>query len=128
MKNLLLLLMLTGLMSAWAVAQDASSDSKSKDEVRSITGCLAKGDSANEFQLTAADGSTWELKGNNAVDLAAHVGHEVRITGAVSNAAMHNMKEDSKDVAKDAGMKKNNAEHGHLKATDVQMVSDSCSK
>jgi|SRR5581483_3770199 len=128
MKKLCICLLFAGLVSTWAFAQDTASDSKSKDDVRSITGCLAKGDSANEYQLNAADGSTWELKSSSAVDLSAHVGHEVRVTGAVSNSTMHNLKEDSKDVAKDSGMKKNNAEHGHLKATDVQMVSDSCSK
>jgi hypothetical protein len=39
---------------------------------------------------------------------------------------MHNMKEDTKEMAKDAGMKKSDSEHGHLKVTDVKMVSDSC--
>jgi hypothetical protein len=60
------------------------------------------------------------------VDLAEHVGHTVTATGVVSNAAMHNMKEDAKDAAKDSGMKKDNSEHGHLKITEVKMVSESC--
>ena len=47
-------------------------------------------------------------------------------TGVVSNATMHNMKEDAKDAAKDSGMKKSDAEHGHMKITDVKMVSESC--
>jgi hypothetical protein len=38
------------------------------------------------------------------------------------------MKEDAKDAAHDSGMKKSNTEHGHLKITDVQMVSDSCQR
>jgi hypothetical protein len=38
------------------------------------------------------------------------------------------MKEDTKEMASDAGMKKSNTEHGHLKVTNVKMVSDSCSK
>jgi len=50
------------------------------------------------------------------------------VTGVVSHAKAHNMKEDTKDMAHDAGMKKENTEHGHLKVTDVKMVSDSCSK
>ena len=128
MKKLVMCVLLAGLMSAWAVAQDNATDSKSKDDVRSVTGCLAKGDSADEFQLTAKDGSTWELHSNSAVDLASHVGHEVTITGAVSNSTLHNLKEDTKDVAKDTGVKKSNNEHGHLKPTSVQMVSDSCAK
>jgi hypothetical protein len=115
-------------MCAASLAQDNSTSSKSKDEVRTLTGCLAKGDSADEFTLKTADGSTWEMHSNSSVDLASHVGHEVRVTGAVSNSKLHNLKEDTKDTAADTGVKKDNAEHGHLKPTDVQMVSDSCSK
>ena len=60
------------------------------------------------------------------VDLAEHLGHTVTATGVVSNAKMHNMKEDAKETAKDSGMKKSNADHGHMKITDVKMVSESC--
>jgi hypothetical protein len=98
---------------------------KEKADVRDITGCLSKGDSANEFLLTGTDGSTWEVR-SSKVALAEHVGHTVTATGVVSNAAMHNMKEDAKDVAKDSGMAKSDREHGHLKVTNVKMVSESC--
>ena len=125
-SRLLLCVVLAGLTSAWAIAQDT--DTKSKGEVRSITGCLSKGDSADEFLLTANDGSTWEARSNNAVDLASHVGHTIEAKGVVSHAKMHNMKEDTKDAAKDSGMKKTSTEHGHLKVTDVHMVADSCQK
>jgi len=126
-RQMLVLLMFV-LLGTWlAAAQDAASDSKSKSDTRTITGCLAKGDNADEFLLTAQDGSTWEIK-SSAVNLADHVGHTVAATGVVSNATMHNLKEDTKDVAKDAHMSKSNSEHGHMKITDVQMVSSSCSK
>jgi hypothetical protein len=126
LSRLLLCLILVGLAASWAVAQDETSDSKSKSDVRTITGCLTKGDSAKEFLLTANDGSTWEVRGS--ADLASHVGHTISAKGVVSNARMHNMKEDAKDAAKDSGMKKSDTEHGHLKVTDVTMVSDSCQK
>jgi hypothetical protein len=100
---------------------------KSKSDVRTITGCLSKGDSAKEFLLTGQDGSTWEVR-SSAVPLASHVGHTVAATGVVSNATMHNMKEDTKDMAKDSGMKKDSTEHGHMKITDVKMVSETCGK
>ena len=100
---------------------------KSKGDVKDVTGCLSKGDSAREFLLTGDDGSTWEVR-SSRVPLAEHVGHTVTATGVVSNAKMHNMKEDAKDMAKDSGMKKNASEHGHMKITAVQMVSDSCQK
>ena len=122
-------LVLAGLAASWMLAQDATSDSKSKSDVRKITGCLSKGDSADEFLLTGNDGSTWEIRNSKSgTDLSRHVGHTISATGVVSNAKMHNMKEDAKDMAHDTGMKKSNNEHGHLKVTDVQMVSDSCQK
>jgi hypothetical protein len=98
---------------------------KDKADVRDITGCLSKGDDANEFLLTGTDGSTWEVR-SSKVALADHVGHTVTATGVVSNATMHNMKEDAKDAAKDSGMTKSDNEHGHLKVTAVKMVSESC--
>lgn len=125
MRNLLLCVVLAFGTSMWVMASDSSD--KGKSDTRTITGCLAQGDSAKEFKLTAEDGSTWEVKSSN-VSLAEHVGHTVSATGVVSNAMAHNMKEDTKDMAHDTGMKKDNKEHGHLKVTDVKMVSDSCSK
>ena len=98
---------------------------KEKADVRDVTGCLSKGDSAKEFVLTGNDGSTWEVR-SGKVALAEHVGHTVTATGVVSHATMHNMKEDAKDAAKDSGMKKTNDEHGHMTVTDVKMVSESC--
>jgi hypothetical protein len=98
---------------------------KDKGSVRSVTGCLTQGDSAKEFLLDGKDGSMWEVK-SDSLPLADHVGHMVTATGVVSNAKMHNMKEDTKEMAKDAGMKKSDSEHGHLTVTKVKMVSDSC--
>ena len=83
--------------------------------------------SSNEYLLTANDGSTWEVRSDN-VSLADHVGHQVSATGVVTNATAHNLKEDAKDAAADAHMKKGNSEHGHMKITDVQMVNDACQK
>ncbi len=98
---------------------------KSKKDVRDVTGCLSKGDSAHEFLLAGSDASTWEVR-SSRVALAEHVGHTVTATGVVSHSKMHNMKEDAKDTAKDSGMKKSDAEHGHMTITAVKMVSDSC--
>lgn len=125
MRNLFLCVVLAVGVSVWAMASDSTA--KGKSDTRTITGCLAQGDNAKEFKLTAEDGSTWEVR-SSAVSLAEHVGHTISATGVVSNAMAHNMKEDTKDMAHDTGMKKDNKEHGHLKVTDVKMVSDSCSK
>ena len=118
-------IILACISTAWALAQSTGNDSKSKSDVRTITGCLSHGDSADEFLLTASDGSTWEVRGEGLSD---HVGHTVTATGVVSNAKMHNLKEDAKQAASDTGLKKNSPEHGHMKITDVKTVSDSCQK
>jgi Protein of unknown function (DUF5818) len=123
-SNSVLCLALVVFAASWGTAQEQG---KSKSDIRTITGCLSKGDSAKEFTLTGNDGSTWEIR-SSRVALAHHVGHTVSVTGVVSNAMMHNMKEDTKDMAKDSGMKKNNSEHGHMKITDLKMVSESCDK
>ena len=98
---------------------------KDKGDGRDITGCLMKGDSAGEFLLKGTDGSTWEVR-STKVGLAEHMGHTVTATGVVSNAKLHNMKEDTQEAVKDSGLTEKNKEHGHMKITDLKMVSDSC--
>ena len=100
------------------MGQEANQDKSA--EVRNITGCLSKGDSANEFKVTAGDGSTWEVK-SKTVKLSPHVGHTVTVTGEVWHPYMHGAKEKAKSAV-DADAK----EHGHLNVTKVEMVSDSC--
>ena len=107
-----------------ATAQDTA---KTNNKTRTLTGCLQKSEDANEFNFTAKDGGTWEIKSVN-VKLAGHVGHTVTIVGVVSNATAHGMKEDAKQEMKEHGMDKNSTEHGHLTVTDLTMVSDACQK
>jgi hypothetical protein len=108
-----------------ATAQDTTKTTHKK--TRTLTGCLQKGDDANEYVLTTTKGGTWEIK-SDSVKLGEHVGHTVTITGVVSNATAHGMKEDTKQEMKEHGMDKNATEHGHLTATALTMVSDSCQK
>jgi ABC-type sugar transport system substrate-binding protein len=108
-----------------AAAQNTTKTTHKK--ARSLTGCLQKGDDANEYRLTTAKGGTWEIK-SDSLKLGDHVGHTVTVTGVVSNAKMHGMKEDAKAEAKEHGMDKDSTEHGHMTVTDLSMVSDSCKK
>jgi hypothetical protein len=124
MMAILALFMFAGA-TGLATAQDTKETTHKK--TRTLTGCLQKGDDAKEFNLTTGKGGTWEIK-SDSVDLAPHVGHTVKVTGVVSNAAMHGVKEDAKAEAKEHGIDKNSTEHGHLTVTDVKMVSDSCKK
>ncbi|MFY9530185.1 MAG: hypothetical protein WBC04_24355 [Candidatus Acidiferrales bacterium] len=84
-----------------------------------------RGRELNEYLLTRKKGSIWEVK-SDSVNLGEHVGHTVTITGAVSDPKMHGMKEDAKEEAKEQGMAKNAAEHGHMTVTNLKMVSDNC--
>jgi hypothetical protein len=108
-----------------ATAQDTAKTTHKK--TRTLTGCLQKGEDANEYYFTSKDSGTWELK-SDTVKLDEHVGHTVTITGVVSNAKAHAMKEDTKDEMQEHGMDKNATEHGHMTVTDLTMVSDTCKK
>jgi hypothetical protein len=108
------------ILLCFILAASISALAGSKKNVRDVTGCLSQGDNAKEFVLKGSDGSTWEVE-SDKVALAEHVGHTVTATGVVSNATMHNMKEDAK-----ATVNKDKSEHGSLTVTAVKMVSDSC--
>lgn len=118
-KWILLCILLTAL-SAFAA-------DKTKSDIRDVTGCLSKGNSADAFVLNGDDGSMWDVK-SSRLNLRRHVGHTVTLTGVVSHAMMHNVKEDAKDVAQDTGAAKSNNEHGHLTVTNLKTVSFSCRK
>ena len=96
-------------------------------KARTLSGCLQAGDSSKEFQLNTASGATWEVR-SDSVNLGPHVGHSVTITGVVSNATMHGVKEDVKSEAKEHGVGKHSTEHGHMTVTNLTMVSDSCKR
>jgi predicted small metal-binding protein len=77
------------------LAQDEPKPTTHK-KVRTLSGCLQKGDGDKE-------GDNWEIK-SDAVALSEHVGHTVKVTGVVSNAAIHGAKEDAKEKAAEHGI------------------------
>ena len=81
----LMCLIFMGLGISLGFAQDTADQSKPKSDIRTITGCLSKGDSANEFMLAGNDGSTWEVR-SSKVALGKHVGetHEGRVRLCIS--------------------------------------------
>jgi len=113
------------LFARMSTAQDTTKTTHKK--VRTLTGCLQKGDSANEYKLTTAKGATWEIK-SDSLNLGEHAGHRVTITGVLPNATMHGMKEDAKAEAREHGMDKDSTEHGHMTVTNLKMVSETCQK
>jgi hypothetical protein len=118
--GVVLFLMLTG---AGGLATAQSTKKTTHRKTRTLTGCLQK--SGDDYNLTTKNGGTWEVK-SDSVKLAPHVGHTVTVTGVVSNAALHGLKEDVKGEAKEHGVDKDSTEHGHLTVTNAKMVSDSC--
>ena len=108
-----------------ATAQDATKATQKK--TRTLTGCLQKGEDANEYNLTTKGGATWEIK-SDSVKLDEHVGHTVTVTGVVAHRKAHAMKEDTKAEMKEHGMDKDSKEHGHITVTGLTMVSETCQK
>jgi hypothetical protein len=96
-------------------------------KARTLTGCLQKGEDADEYNLTTKSGATWEVK-SDSIKLDEHVGHTVKVTGVVAHQKAHEMKEDTKAEMKEHGMDKNAKEHGHLDVTGVTMVTETCQK
>jgi hypothetical protein len=125
MKNKLLLSMVAA--SALLMVPAIASSGDKSAEVRTLTGCLSKAEGTHEYKLTTANGSTWELR-SKTVRLSPHTGHTVTVTGKVRTADLHGAKEKVKDEMKEHGMDKDSTEHGHLKVTNISMVSDSCNK
>ena len=120
----LALFMFTGTVGL-PTAQGAKKTTHKK--TRTLTGCLQKAEDANEYNLATKNGGTWEVK-SDSVKLAPHVGHTMTITGVVSNATLHGVKEDVRAEAKEHGVGKDSTEHGHMTVTNAKMVSDSCQK
>lgn len=110
--------------AATLLAQDSPKTTHKK--VRTLSGCLQKGDGEKEYKLTDAKGDSWEIK-SDAVALGEHVGHTVRVTGVVSHASVHGAKEDAKEKANEHGVG-DSTEHGHMTVTGLKMVSKGCSQ
>lgn len=118
--------MVLGLFVMSASTLSAQDEQKTTHKnVRTLSGCLQKGDGEKEYKLTDAKGDSWEIK-SDAVALGEHVGHTVRVTGVVSNAMAHGAKEDAKDKASEHGVG-DSTEHGHMTVTGLKMVSEGCS-
>ena len=83
------------------------------------TGCLQKGDEADEFSITGEDGKTYGLR-SSAVDLSKHLGHKVTVTGTLKAESYEKEKEETEEHEK-----KEAAEAGDIRVTNLKM-GDSC--
>ena len=79
--------MVTGIIALFLFAARPDSlrrrtQQRTRTRNADTTGCLQRGDDANEYNLTANDGGTWEIK-SDSVKLGEHVGHTVKVVGVV---------------------------------------------
>jgi hypothetical protein len=138
--RMLISVVLSLLVSLTALAQDTTKPSydqakqdnaqaapqenqeRSASKIKTVTGCLQKGDQPDEFSITGEDGTRWDLR-SSAVKLADHIGHQVTIEGSRTH--------ETKAEEKKEGQVENAArkdELGELRVTSLKMVSQSCTK
>jgi hypothetical protein len=116
----LLTLAAVSLVLGLYVTPAGFAQAKSAAGKTTVTGCLQKGDEPDEFSITGEDGKTYGLR-SSAVDLSKHLGHKVAVTG--------NLKAESYEKEKgerEEHEKKEAAEAGDIRVTNLKMVSDSC--
>ncbi len=105
------------LVMAYSVATSGFAQTKTDGQTTTVTGCLQKGDEANEFAITGEDDKTYQLR-NSEVDLSKHVGHKVTITGTFKAEKKEGQSaEYSQQEAKEAGT---------IRVATLKMRSDSC--
>ena len=115
MKHLILVgsVLGTALICVPLGAQNKDTANTNKETVTNVTGCLAQGASKNEYMIKDTNGKTYDLRAETGVDLKAHLGHKVTITGTPMKA---------KEKVK-AGQPE---ESERLRVSNLTMVSTSC--
>jgi hypothetical protein len=103
-------------------APQGNAETSGKVLLAAVTGCLQKSDQPGEFAITGEDGKTWDLS-STTVKLAAHVGHQVTVTGSPVRETKAEEKKEGQ-VENAAGKQ----ELGELRVTRLKMVSQSCAK
>jgi hypothetical protein len=88
-------------------------------KLKTVTGCLQKGDQPDQFSITGEDRKSWDLR-STTVKLADHVGHQVTVTGSPTREAKAEEKKEGQ--VENAARKE---ELGELRVTSLKMVSQS---
>ena len=127
-------MLLAAVTMAAQEAADKAADKMDKKD-KSVTGCIQAGTSPGTYMLTnaqpAASTDATAAKAEmgsimlsaSDVDLAAHVGHKVTVSGSMSGKMKHgDMPKDDKAASSDAA-----GAMPTLKVKSVTMVSTSCS-
>ena len=110
------------LMSLPALAQDTTKPTDDQSKTKAVTGCLQKGDQADQFSITGEDGKSWDLR-SSTVKLAEQVGHQVTVTGSPTRETKAEEKKEGQ-IENAAGKE----QFGELRVISLKMVSQSCTK
>jgi hypothetical protein len=97
--------------------QGAKHNTKAAAKSMTVTGCLQKGDEANEYSITD-NGKTYGLR-STKVDLSRHVGHQVSVTGSLRP-------EREEKEANESQEKNEQKEAGDIRVMKLKMIKDSC--
>jgi len=100
-----------GAALLWAVPAGAQ---EKKGSPVTVTGCLAQGDQSNEYSIKVATGKTYGLQAGSDVNLKAHLGHKVTITGTPMSEKKEPVKTEKTE------------ESEHLQVSNLAMVSTAC--
>lgn len=121
-KRNAILILATCLALTIAVFAFAANAQKGEEKgaSKTVTGCLQKGDEADEFSLTGDDGKLYDLR-SSSVKLADHVGHKVTVTGSFKPEGDEKDEDEAKE-SKEGGKK----EAGDINVSKLKMVSESC--
>ena len=95
-----------------AIAQSAK---EKKGQTVTITGCVQKGEEADEFAITQ-DGKKYGLK-SSSVKLADHLGHQVTVTGKITRAP---------GQGEEGEKEEQGGEYADVQVTTLKMISTSC--
>ena len=119
--------LLLALGVAWAQQRPDTSDSNPSTPASSgsqvtVKGCL--GGSPGNFTLLGADGTTYQLQGNDD-QLKKHVGHTVAVTGTVGtgNSTTTSSTENTPNGASSTST---TGEQRTLSVSSMQHISESC--
>jgi hypothetical protein len=105
-----------GLWTGFAQTQSG----KEPPKTSSVTGCLVKGDEPKEVWLVQKDGRIYGLE-SSKIDLNAHLGHKVIVTGSVLP--------ESKEEASEEAQKQNKTgkrETADFRVLTLKMISRTC--
>jgi hypothetical protein len=114
------------LSASGASAAQTGNTGTPGSRVKSVTGCLQKGDEPGEYSLKGEDGKTWDVS-SKTVKLDEHVGHQVTVTGSAHRESKAEEKAEGKKEGQ-AEKASGKQEYGNLRVTSVKMVSETCSK